>query len=446
VSESSAVESKRPWGVAALWAVVTSAFFMTLYPLTNWITSHRDQAIVGTWYFEWEKHIPFIPAFIVPYMTIDAFYFGAPFLCTEKREIRTLAKRLIAAISIASICFLLFPLRLGHERHEVAGIFGPVFKFLWSFDQPYNLAPSLHIALRSILWFVYVRHTRGFLRGAVRVWFILIGVSTLFTWQHHVIDIVTGQALAMFCFFLFPDPVGEPKLWPTTGDVTPNWKLGGWYAGAGVVLLLLAAKLGGWWSLLGWPGMAMSFVALAYFLVGPVVFRKRGGRVPLSARFCLAPFLIGSEVSYRIHRNELPPAAEIAPNVLFGRRVDEREARELVARGVHAVLDVTAEYRETPSLRALKYENIQILDFTTPTSPQLRRCVAFIEEHAKDGPVFVHCALGYARSACVVGAYLLKAGVAATPGEAVAMIRKARPRAKMPPRLVRALEKYHEEM
>jgi len=40
---------------------------------------------------------------------------------------------------------------------------------LYGFDQPYNLAPSLHIALRSLLWGIYVRHTRGLLRIGVQV-------------------------------------------------------------------------------------------------------------------------------------------------------------------------------------------------------------------------------------------------------------------------------------
>ena len=46
-------------------------------------------------------------------------------------------------------------------------------------DQPYNLLPSLHIALRTILAETYARHTRGVLRHASNIWFVLIGLSAL---------------------------------------------------------------------------------------------------------------------------------------------------------------------------------------------------------------------------------------------------------------------------
>jgi membrane-associated phospholipid phosphatase len=80
---------------------------------------------------------------------------------------------------------------------------GVIFRFLHIFDQPYNLFPSLHIAFRTILADLYAKHTKGVVRWASHIWFILIGFSTLLTYQHHIVDIVGGFALAAFCFYLF---------------------------------------------------------------------------------------------------------------------------------------------------------------------------------------------------------------------------------------------------
>ena len=70
-------------------------------------------------------------------------------------------------------------------------------------DAPYNLLPSLHAAFTLILLDIYFRHTRGFIRVATMTWFVLIALSPVLTYQHHLIDIVGGFVLAGYCFYLF---------------------------------------------------------------------------------------------------------------------------------------------------------------------------------------------------------------------------------------------------
>jgi len=132
------------------------------------ITAYRDAHWhdVGTCYANWEMHIPFVPVMIVPYMSIDLFFVLAPFICTTSAELRAHARRVMLAIAVAGVSFLLVPLKPGYVRPDVHGIFAPIFHFLWSNDRQYNLAPSLHIALRGLLWAVCIRHTRRWLRRA----------------------------------------------------------------------------------------------------------------------------------------------------------------------------------------------------------------------------------------------------------------------------------------
>jgi membrane-associated phospholipid phosphatase len=202
-------------GKALAVSIGLSVLFLIVYSGCNWITARR--ANVGTFFFEWERNIPFVPFFILPYMSIDLFFVTAPFLCRTERELSILAKRIATAIIIAGACFLVFPLRFAFPRPHADGWLGIVFDWFRGIDAPYNLLPSLHAALMLILADVYFRNTRGLIRVAIVVWFLLIALSPVFTYQHHLIDIAGGFLLAAFVFLIFRDrdlssPQSNPEL------------------------------------------------------------------------------------------------------------------------------------------------------------------------------------------------------------------------------------------
>jgi predicted protein tyrosine phosphatase len=418
---------------AAKTSTLLSALFLVVYGGCDWITAHR--AHVGTLFFKWERHIPFVPIMIIPYMSIDLFFVAGPFLCRDKQELSTFAKRISFAIVIAGICFLLFPLRFAFERPHVSGWLGAIFNAFRNFDQPYNLLPSLHIALRTILAHLYARHSRGILRVASNIWFSLIGFSTVLTYQHHVMDLVGGFVLAGYCFYIFREA-------PLTMPVLGNLQVGAYYAAGAAVNLVLAALLWPWASLLFWPAIALSIVAAGHFGLGPGIFRKTNGKLPLSAKFVLGPCLLGQELSLLYYRRKCKAWDEIVPGVLIGRKLKEREAQEAIRSGVTAVLDLTSEFSEAKPFLAIRYLNISILDLTAPTQEQLREMADFIAKNRESGKVYVHCKIGYSRSAGAVGAYLIASAKVATAGEAIAILRQARPAIIVRPEIVEALQAF----
>ena len=203
-----AAHSDRPSVVHQLfWASTLSLYFLAVYGLANGVTARRAAggAVIPTFYFAWERKIPFIAPFIVPYMSIDLFFLAGPFVCTTIRELRTYIKRIVVATTIAGVFFVLMPLRLAFDRPQPNDLFGRVFEFLHRIDHPYNRAPSLHLAYCVILWMVYARHTRGGARWALGIWFLLIAVSPLFIAQHQLIDLIAGLALAWLCILIFAE-------------------------------------------------------------------------------------------------------------------------------------------------------------------------------------------------------------------------------------------------
>jgi protein-tyrosine phosphatase/membrane-associated phospholipid phosphatase len=425
-----------PWYIAALWTIILGAFFFLAYGVCNWITSLRPG--VGSFYWEWEPGIPFVPALILPYMSLDLFFVGAIFLC-RRGELKTHAKRVVTAISIAAMCFLLFPLRFSFIRPVTSGFSGFLFDWL-KLDQPYNQMPSLHIALCVIVWAPYGRRVHGLLRYILMGWFILIAASAVLTYQHHMIDILGGAILAIVVFYLFP--------WHGASEedgnhlAARNIRVAAIYGLSALGLFAIAHALRPWGWLLLWPAVSMLLVALAYAGFGPRIFRKRHGRFSWAATVLLIPYLAGARLSHAMYRRSSDSCCQITPNIILGRRLNRAEARQLASKGITAVLDLTPECRETRWPASVEYKNLQILDLTLPSEDLVRKAVKFIEDHAGAGRIYVHCALGFSRSAGVLAAYLLESSAASTAEEAIEMIRRVRPQIVVTPQWTSLLRRF----
>jgi len=410
-----------------------SVLFLIVYGGCNWITGQRSQ--VGSFYFQWERAIPFVPFMILPYMSIDLFFIAAPFLCRTDEELRIFSRRVVAAILIAGLCFLLFPLRFAFPRPHASGWLGATFDWFRGMDSPFNLLPSLHAALLLLLVDLYARNLRGVLLFAAMLWFFLISLSPVLTYQHHVIDIVGGFVVAGYCFYFFR----EPSL-PL--PVVVNRRIGLYYAAGAAVALLMGAIFWPWGVLLLWPTVALGIVAIAYFGAGPIVFHKTKGTLPWSTRFVLAPCLLGQYFSLLYYRSRCRSWDEVTPQVWIGAKLGSRSANKTLRSGVAAVLDLSAEFSEAKLFRKIHYRNIPILDLTAPTQAQLAEMGEFIGNHSRDGAVYVHCKIGYSRSAAAVAAYLIMSGKANTVKEAFAIIRRVRPSVVIRPEVISALFEF----
>ncbi len=248
-----------------------------------------------------------------------------------------------------------------------------------------------------------------------------------------------GFLLAGLCFYVF-----SHSHWQL--PVSPNHRVGVGYlillAGAGRLLATL-------WPLSAvalWPAAGLALVVAAYWGLGPGIYRKHDGHIPLASRLMMGPILLGQHLSLIYYRRQCRPYDEVVPGVWIGRQLNEREAREARERGVTAVLDLTAEFSEAAEFRSQVYKNLPILDLTAPTPAQLHDAVAFVTRHQSSGTVLVHCKVGYSRSAAVVGAWLLAAGHSPSADDAMARLRSVRPSIVIRPEAELALREFEEQM
>jgi hypothetical protein len=187
----------------ALRLLQVSATFVPAYLLSNYATSLR--ADIGHGVFAWEQAIPFVEWSIVPYLSIFVLFPLSFFVCCNAAELHRHTLRLMLALALAVLCYAAFPLGFHFERPQPQGPLAPLFQLLWAADLPYNRSPSLHIAVLVLLWPRLALRLSGWQRLAAHAWLASIGASVLTTYQHHVIDIAGGLAVAGACIALTPD-------------------------------------------------------------------------------------------------------------------------------------------------------------------------------------------------------------------------------------------------
>lgn len=401
---------------------LAGAVFVLVYSACNRLTASRED--VPAVFFEWERGVPLVRELIIPYWSLDLFFCGAFFLCRTRLQLRTLTIRLILVVLLSGACFLGFPLRFGWERPEPEGWTAALFRALYANDLPFNMAPSLHISLRSLLWIVYGRHLRGRLRSAVKVWFIVIGLSTILVWQHHLLDVATGFFAGWMVQALVPDS-GHRAI-----PLTAPYRRMALRTGLACLILAGLALPGGSWLWLAWPAVATGIMAAAHLRRDARLPGKENGTLSPAAEWCLLPWLLGARLVQHRWLRSRPPAREVTPGVWFGRRHTPAEASALTDAGPLAVLDLTAESNAPPAFRERAvYCSLPLLDLVPVPPSALQEAVSFIRDHAGSRTVLIHCQLGLQRSATVAAAWLVSCGLSAA--DAAERVRALAPGAKI---------------
>jgi membrane-associated phospholipid phosphatase len=118
--------------------------------------------------------------------------------------IRRTVRAYLAVWITAYICFVLYPTVAPRTDDEVPGdgflVWG--LQFLYSSDPPYNCFPSLHVAhsfMSALSTYRVNRHLGIF--ASVCAFFV--GLSTLFTRQHYILDVIAGMFLAAVAYAMF---------------------------------------------------------------------------------------------------------------------------------------------------------------------------------------------------------------------------------------------------
>lgn len=145
-----------------------------------------------------DSALPFIPLMIVPYSWSILLFCASFFMVKTPEQLSLLTKRLILATLFACLIFYVFPAKFSFERPTVLGWAYYGYQFLHITDKPFNQLPSLHVTYAVLLGMSLWQISKSALyRLALCCICNLIIVSTVLTYQHHLLDIAGGLLLAV---------------------------------------------------------------------------------------------------------------------------------------------------------------------------------------------------------------------------------------------------------
>ena len=184
--------------------IFISIFFVIFYKGAEFYTYTVDN--VPSYFMEWERNIPFLPVFMLPYMTSAPFFLVTIFLEKNENSLKLLMKRAIFLTVVSTFIFVIFPMKFYFPKPEIENqIFKTLFHILDLLDSSFNQCPSLHVSFAFLSVTVYYREIKSkFLKVFLCLWGFLLAISILFVYQHHFIDFVGGTLIFFITCIIFP--------------------------------------------------------------------------------------------------------------------------------------------------------------------------------------------------------------------------------------------------
>ena len=179
-----------------IWLVVVEAVMELYFPINRLARGGGELALAI------DRHIPLVPAFIVPYLFGALLFIVLPVYAAiriKPGEFESYVISLLAAAIVSYIIFITLPTYVVRPEIVNQDLFSRAVRILYKTDKAYNAAPSGH-AFYTTLACLYM--SRWYPKYTP-IWGIIalaILVSTLLTRQHNILDLVSGLALAGLSF------------------------------------------------------------------------------------------------------------------------------------------------------------------------------------------------------------------------------------------------------
>ena len=171
--------------------VLTLLCWLVMYFIVNRRKVLPEQRIdLGT---DLDRKTPFLPQFAPIYFS-TYFFVIQPFLFLQDKRLFSIMLASFASISIlATLVHALVPSKIERvEQQDEKNISGWMLGMFQKTCKPHGNFPSMHVGLSVPVVAVNLMSGGILAGGLTLVWAILIAVSTLYTKQHYILDVLAG--------------------------------------------------------------------------------------------------------------------------------------------------------------------------------------------------------------------------------------------------------------
>ncbi len=190
-------QKNKIW-VGTIWTIVASI----LYLVSNHYPFFPPRQLPMTWI---DERVPFIPETIFLYLSEYPLFFSVYLLA---RDMKNLNKYLYSFLFIqifSVVIFMLWPTTYPRDLFPLTPDLDRFsmyfFSALRSADSPNSCLPSLHVSSCYLSAFVFLDEQRKKF-PVFFLWASAVGVSTLTTKQHYIVDVVAGFVMAVFFYWV----------------------------------------------------------------------------------------------------------------------------------------------------------------------------------------------------------------------------------------------------
>lgn len=188
--------------------VLIRVSFMFIIPLISLIHIYLNVYRVNTKEIATalDSMIPFVSAFVVPYLYWFIYVFaGLLYLAfTDGKKYYGLLTSIVTGMLISFVIFYFYPTTVTRPEVVGGGIFNYAMRVVYVSDNPYNCFPSIHVLNATLVSMFLMSKEKSF---SFNMWALLscviINLSTMFTKQHVVLDVISGMTIAVIMYLVW---------------------------------------------------------------------------------------------------------------------------------------------------------------------------------------------------------------------------------------------------
>lgn len=149
-----------------------------------------------------DQLIPFTTFFVLFYVLYYPFIVLPLFIHLKKK---TIFRKILAAMMFVTVCsfttYALYQTEVERPFVQPEGLLYQLVHFIYIFDKPLNVFPSLHVSLTTLAFLVLWKFKRKIAYYSAPIAGGIV-LSTVFIKQHYVVDVIGGLLLAIISYFI----------------------------------------------------------------------------------------------------------------------------------------------------------------------------------------------------------------------------------------------------